>query len=85
LATYKVLRCPNCKYVWSKRGDSLPVSCPRCKKRFDYPGNTRELEQGVVGSDAIRDWLEEANRISLQCESLEEILEKLTTVDYAGM
>jgi hypothetical protein len=53
------------------------VSCPRCKKRFDYPGNTREIEQQEVEADAIRDWLVEANRTSLQCESLEETMEKL--------
>ncbi len=76
MATYKVLRCPICKYVWSKRGDQLPVSCPRCKKRFDYPGHTRELEQLEAETDTIRDWLVEAKRISLQCESLEETIEK---------
>jgi len=76
--TYKVLWCPHCRYVWSKRGENLPVSCPRCKKRFDYPGETRKLEEGEVTSDYISGWLGDANRLSPQCESLEEVMEKLT-------
>ena len=78
MTTYKILMCPECKYIWSKRLESPPVSCPRCKKRFDYPGNTKILEEQEVTSDAIRDWLDEARRVSLQCRSLEEIMEKLT-------
>lgn len=77
MADYKVLRCPNCKYIWIKRGEVLPVSCPRCKKRFDYPGNSRTLEEADVADDSIRDLLVDANRISSQCESLDETIEKV--------
>lgn len=57
----------------------MPVSCPRCKKRFDYCGNYIELEQMkvTVGSySEVRDWLIDANRYSLQCDSLEEAAER---------
>jgi len=30
------MKCRFCAYVWNPRKSS-PVSCPRCKKRFDYP------------------------------------------------
>jgi len=28
--------CEYCEYVWESRKET-PKSCPRCKKRFDYP------------------------------------------------
>ena len=31
-----IMKCDKCGYVWkNKKVD--PVSCPRCKCRFDYP------------------------------------------------
>ena len=27
--------CEHCQYEWSPRVEQ-PVSCPRCKRRFDY-------------------------------------------------
>jgi hypothetical protein len=76
LPNYTLLRCPYCKYIWSKRGDFSPVSCPRCKKRFDYPEKTITLEKVEVTSDDIREYLEAANNISIQCKSLDETLDK---------
>lgn len=77
LPTYRVLRCPYCKYVWSKRGENLPVSCPRCKKRFDYPADTKTLEEEEELTDDIKGLLADANRVSLQCSSLDETMDKL--------
>jgi ssDNA-binding Zn-finger/Zn-ribbon topoisomerase 1 len=77
---FTAVRCPYCKYVWAKRKEHIPVSCPRCKKRFDYPGNLVELEQANVSTDSDstkKDWLTDANRHSLQYDSLDEILDKL--------
>ena len=77
---FTAVRCPYCKYVWAKRGEHMPVSCSRCKKRFDYPGNRVELEQVNVttGSDSSKkDWLKNANGHSLQCDSLDEMTDKL--------
>jgi len=31
-----VKKCPYCGYEWILR-ISNPKSCPRCKRRFDYP------------------------------------------------
>ena len=35
--------CEYCEYEWETRKEN-PKSCPRCKKRFDYPKkeNTQE-------------------------------------------
>ncbi len=30
------MKCVFCEYVWKPRKDVM-VSCPRCKRRFDYP------------------------------------------------
>ncbi len=30
------MKCVYCEYVWKPRKDVV-VSCPRCKRRFDYP------------------------------------------------
>lgn len=78
MKTYKVLRCPYCGYIWIKRKENLPVSCPRCKKRFDYPENPKTLEEEEITSDCISDFLEEAKRaLSYQSKSLAEIMEKM--------
>jgi phage FluMu protein Com len=80
LVTYVALRCPHCKYVWARREERMPVSCPRCKKRFDYIENRVELEQMKVATASysdMKDWLIEANRHSLQWDSMEEIAERL--------
>jgi hypothetical protein len=69
------LRCPHCKYVWCKRAEK-PVSCPRCKKRFDYPSNRKTLEEEDLLTDDIREFLKDANRMSLESESLDETMEK---------
>ena len=29
------MKCKYCKYEWEPRKKN-PISCPRCKKRFDY-------------------------------------------------
>jgi len=29
------MKCKYCSYDWKSRKDE-PVSCPRCKRRFDY-------------------------------------------------
>ena len=76
MANYTLLRCPYCRYIWTKRAETLPVSCPRCKKRFDYPGNAKTLEEENGDFDDIKGVLEAANRISFICESLEETMEK---------
>ena len=76
MVDYIALRCPHCKYVWVRREERMPVSCPRCKKRFDYGGNHIELERTEVTSDSysiMKEWLADANRYSLQCASLDEI------------
>lgn len=33
------MKCIKCKYGWQTR-IALPKSCPRCKTRMDYGGNT---------------------------------------------
>lgn len=79
MVRYTVLRCPYCKYVWARRGECMPVSCPRCKKRFDYHSNLVKLEQievEMVSYFEMRDWLIDANRYSSQCDSLEEVEER---------
>lgn len=35
------MKCKFCDYEWQNRKE-VPVSCPRCRKRFDYP--FKELE-----------------------------------------
>lgn len=30
------MKCEKCKYEWSNLV-KCPLSCPRCKRRFDYP------------------------------------------------
>ena len=80
MVNFVALRCPYCKYVWSRRTELMPVSCPRCKKRFDYPGDYVDLEEGDVISDTyytMREWLAAANRYTRKCESLDEVMEKL--------
>lgn len=80
LLDYILLRCPFCKYVWSKREERMPISCPRCKKRFDYRGNHVEPEQRTLTAESysdLRECLYDANRHSLQCASLEEVLDRM--------
>jgi hypothetical protein len=33
------MKCEHCGYEWTSR-KSRPVSCPRCKRRFDYPSGS---------------------------------------------
>ena len=75
MVDFTVLRCPYCKYIWARRGERMPVSCPRCKRRFDYRENRVKLEQTEVTSSHsdMGGWLDEANHYSLQCNSLEEV------------
>ena len=40
----KIRKCRFCDYEWLSKVDD-PVSCPRCKKRFDYPNNN-EVNDG---------------------------------------
>lgn len=35
------MKCEHCDYEWNARKEH-PVSCPRCKKRFDYPKGDRK-------------------------------------------
>lgn len=72
----RVLRCPYCKYIWCKRGKKQPVSCPRCKKRFDYPSDRKTLEEEDLLVDDLNEFLVDANRMSLESESLEETMDK---------
>jgi phage FluMu protein Com len=77
---FTAVRCPYCKYVWAKREEHMPVSCPRCKKRFDYPGNRVELEQVNITADSDstkKEWLTNANRHSFQYDSLNKISDKV--------
>jgi len=30
------MKCPDCGYEWKPRVEN-PKSCPRCKRRLDYP------------------------------------------------
>lgn len=47
------MKCPHCDYEWEPRKDK-PKSCPRCKRRLDYPLNeekdklrkAKEIERG---------------------------------------
>ncbi|MCK4717479.1 MAG: nucleotidyltransferase, partial [Thermoplasmata archaeon] len=48
------MKCSYCSYEWNPRKPD-PVSCPRCKRRFDYPGRkegadmlagAKEMERG---------------------------------------
>lgn len=75
---YKIMRCPfpNCTAIWSPRSE-IVISCSKCKRRFDYPGKEVEPERSEVefsGYAQLKKWLQEANKISKQSESLEEIL-----------
>jgi hypothetical protein len=43
------MKCDVCDYEWKSKKEK-PISCPRCKRRFDYPidldkkkGDTSEL------------------------------------------
>ena len=36
LLLLKKMICEYCEYKWETRKDK-PKSCPRCKRRFDYP------------------------------------------------
>lgn len=38
-------KCNNCGYEWETRIEN-PVSCPKCKRRFDYPGQVRSDDNG---------------------------------------
>lgn len=48
-----IMKCPHCDYEWNPRKEK-PKSCPRCKRRLDYPldeeqnrlQKARELERG---------------------------------------
>jgi len=31
-----IMKCKYCLYSWKTKKDN-PVSCPRCKRRYDYP------------------------------------------------
>jgi len=79
MAKYKIMRCPFCLGIWPSRSDVV-VSCSKCKRRFDYPGREVEPERAEVefpNYEALKKWLrEEANRVSKQCESLEEVLKR---------
>ena len=58
----------------------MPVSCPRCKKRFDYHGNHIKLEQAMVSEESyssLKDWLIQASQYSLQYNSLEEVTDMM--------
>lgn len=77
---FRALRCPYCKYVWSKRAEPFPVSCPRCKKRFDYPTSSEELEEAEIitaSSVTKRAWLNDANKFSTQCKSIDDVLDRM--------
>lgn len=45
------MKCPYCGYEWKTRKPN-PISCPRCKRRFDYPRlsdplqKARKMERG---------------------------------------
>ena len=44
------MKCEKCQYEWKNRQDQ-PKSCPRCKRRFDYPKTSpdvKEPQEGVV-------------------------------------
>jgi len=78
---YTILRCPfsNCNYVWNKRVERRTISCPLCHGRFDYPGREVEPEHAEIefpNYGTMKKWLEEANKVSKQSKSLEEILQK---------
>ena len=37
---YSVCWCPYCRNVWRAKADREPVSCPKCKRRFDTEFST---------------------------------------------
>jgi hypothetical protein len=39
---YTIQTCPNCSHRWESRVEN-PKSCPRCKRRFDYPGTVKRI------------------------------------------
>lgn len=36
------MKCPICNYEWKNKKQN-PVSCPRCKRRFDYLNNIPKI------------------------------------------
>ncbi len=38
--------CRYCKYEWKERVKK-PKACPKCKKRFDYPGSEKKEGEKV--------------------------------------
>jgi rubrerythrin len=32
--------CERCGYKWKEKKEN-PISCPRCKRRFDYPNSSQ--------------------------------------------
>jgi hypothetical protein len=82
LVRYTIIRCPrsDCRNVWSKRVSRKIKSCPECHRRFTFLGSEHQPEitdVEVSGFDSMQRWLEKANCISKQTDSLEEILQKL--------
>jgi hypothetical protein len=39
-----IMKCGYCDYQWQPRKQK-PISCPRCKHRFDYPGEIKRIEK----------------------------------------
>lgn len=79
---YEVARCPFCRNVWKTRQTNI-VSCPKCKRRFDYVGKEVEPEKAKVDFDSYSSffkWLEEAKKISGQCSTLKEVLKRTQNV-----
>ncbi len=37
-------KCKFCGYKWLKRYEAEPMSCPACKKRFDYQFKRKKVE-----------------------------------------
>ena len=77
---YTIMWCPLCKNVWDKRVRNRETkSCPRCHRRFDYPGIERGLEQAELEFNSypsLKTWLSRALKISEQSESLKEVVRK---------
>jgi len=78
MSKYQIMRCPFCKGIWHPRSE-IVVSCTKCKRRFDYPGYEVEPERVEVefsGYPLLKKWLQEANKVSKESKSLEEVLKR---------
>ncbi|MCK4757618.1 MAG: nucleotidyltransferase [Thermoplasmata archaeon] len=66
------MKCQYCSYEWTPR-KSNPVSCPRCKRRFDYP--VEEASDDVLASalDIERGFQRMVYVMSVITPKLEEI------------